>query len=387
MGENQRRYYLRQKEARIRLQQLKREDPQKYQELMDRVNAGEAVVHAMENPDNPKYTPRSWTPPVQAEQPDWAEQMKADLEYIAKRFTGTKEQMEQALEELEDVFQEGINEARSTAYEAAVQAIRDTLPVEQILTVQSQNGEFKLQGHPHTSLPKLIQVANLRIHVFLVGPTGSGKTTAAHQAAEALGLQYFERAMGPNTSEWDLTGFRNVNGVYVPGILRQPYEEGGFLMLDEMDNTNPSVLTSLNSALANDHYQFPDKLVEQHKDFVCIAAGNTYGSGADRLYVGRTQLDAATLDRFVIINWDYDENAEKAWAGVDMIEWVQYVQRVRAITNYHKMRVIVSPRASIYGAKLLRDGMAREDVEQMTIWKGMSVDDKTKVQRGLHNEM
>jgi cobaltochelatase CobS len=166
----------------------------------------------------------------------------------------------------------------------------------------------------------------------------------------------------------------------VPGILREPFENGGVLMLDEMDNSNPSVLTTLNSALENDLCTFPDKAVERHPDFICIAGGNTYGRGSDRLYVGRTQLDAATIDRFTFVDWDYDEEAEFDWAGRDEYRWIEYVQKVRHVAFEHQMRVVISPRASIKGAKALRGGMPIDAILDGVLWKGMARDDRSRLE-------
>jgi MoxR-like ATPase len=235
----------------------------------------------------------------------------------------------------------------------------------------------------HAQLPELIKAAGLGLNLFIVGPAGSGKTTAAMQVAESLARPYYEKTMGPNTSEWDIMGYKSPDGVYVPGALREPYETGGVLFLDELDNSNASVLTTINGALGNVHCQFPDKMVKRHENFLCIAAGNTYGRGADRLYVGRQQLDAATLDRFWVIDWNYDLKAELVWAGTDQTEWVKYVQDCRRVAEYNKMRVVISPRASIHGAIALRSGISRETVEASRLWAGMSADDKSRIKAGL----
>lgn len=220
--------------------------------------------------------------------------------------------------------------------------------------------EQESSDHEHKMQRELDRLVKIRpaLNIMLVGPAGGGKTTACRIAAERAGLAYSERSMGPATSQWDLLGFVSpTTGNYVPGILRGPFENGGVLALDEVDNSNPSVPTAWNSALANGHFTFPDNIeVAKHPEFVCVACANTYGRGADRLYVGRQQLDAATLDRFVVMEWDYDERAELDWAGADDIarEWVPFVQRVRARATALKMRVVISPRASIYGARMLR---------------------------------
>jgi len=122
---------------------------------------------------------------------------------------------------------------------------------------------------------------------------------------------------------------------------------------------------------------FPDGQVKRNEKFYCIAAANTYGQGADRQHVGRNQLDAASLDRFVFLDWKYDENLERKLAGNQ--EWSDYVQKVRRYIETQKIRHVVSPRASIYGAKLLAKGISREIVEQTILWKGIDEATKSKI--------
>ena len=235
----------------------------------------------------------------------------------------------------------------------------------------------------HVIVDELATWLGEAVHVFLVGPAGSGKTSAARAAADDLGLPYYEKSMGPQTSEWNLVGFVNpTNGQYIAGCLREPFENGGVLLLDEMDAANPGVLTTLNAALANGHYTFPDGVeVERHPDFRCVAAGNTFGGGESRVYVGRNQLDGASLDRFANVPMDYDEDAEFHWAGLDQRDWVSYVQRLRHAAQDAAMRVIISPRASIAGAKLLRAGkLDRATIADRLIFQKMSSDDKTRLQ-------
>lgn len=238
---------------------------------------------------------------------------------------------------------------------------------------------------PHKQTNTLLQVAALGINVMLVGPAGSGKTTAAGSVAELLNRRYFEMSCGPATSQWDLLGFVGADGAtYRPGFLREPYEGGGIAALDEIDSCNPAGLVAMNTIAANGHASFPDgSRVARHADFGLVACANTYGRGADRMYVGRSQLDAATLDRFAVIDWDYDEDAEIDWAGVDMAEWVGFVQTVRHIATDHRLRIVVSPRASINGARMLRAGMDRAVVAEMVLWKGMGADDRAKITANL----
>jgi MoxR-like ATPase len=96
------------------------------------------------------------------------------------------------------------------------------------------------------------------------------------------------------------------------------FENGGVFLFDEMDAADPSVLLVINAALANGKVPVPNRpekpIAERHADFVCIAAANTWGTGANREYVGRNPLDEATLDRFRIgtVPCDYVEAIERA---------------------------------------------------------------------------
>lgn len=228
----------------------------------------------------------------------------------------------------------------------------------------------------HKEFTTLLAVAQARIPAMLVGPAGSGKSTAGRQVAEALGLSFVTESCSPQMSKWDLMGFMGANGNYVAGVIRNAFEFGGVVLLDEVDASNPAVLVSVNllaSVAVGETVTFPDGAdVARHADFVLITGANTYGDGASDEYVGREQLDAATLDRFATITWDYDEDVEKIASG--NVEWAEYVIRVRAAAKAANVDLLVTPRASINGAALLAQGMPRRTVEALVIWKGLDAD-------------
>lgn len=225
-------------------------------------------------------------------------------------------------------------------------------------------------GLHHEKLPIVIQMLNAGLNVFMCGGAGSGKTTIAEQAAKALNLPFYFN--GALDSEYKLTGFIDAQGRVVSTAFRKAYSEGGVYLFDEVDASLPSALLAFNAALANGHSDFPDGCIKKHDNFRCVAAANTFGRGADRLYVGRNQLDAATMDRFCVINIDYDEKLERAIAT--NATWVRVVQKIRAAVYKLKIRHIVSPRASIYGSKLLETGMKQADVMDCVVWKGLDKD-------------
>lgn len=240
--------------------------------------------------------------------------------------------------------------------------------------VTPEQPEARDLGVQHRQFPLLLKALNARqsdghhLNVWLTGPAGSGKTTAALQAAKALSLEY--AFTGAIDTPYPLLGFVDAQGRTVRTPFREVYESGGVFLFDEYDGSHPSATLPFNAALANGHCAFPDRIVERHKDFVAIAAANTFGLGATAEYVGRNRLDAASLDRFVTIAWETDEALEMATAG--NAEWTRHVQAVRARAQAKGLKVIVSPRASYFGAALLAAGLERDVAEQLALRKGMT---------------
>lgn len=236
----------------------------------------------------------------------------------------------------------------------------------------------KVIGACHKLTEQIAQVCNLGIHQMLVGPAGGGKTTCCEKVAEILNLKFYPMSVGPQTTKSDLLGFIDAAGNYHTTPLREAFENGGLLLLDEVDAANAGVLTIINAMLANGYCSFPDGVKQRNENFRCICACNTYGRGADREYVGRNQLDAATLDRFAVVDFEYDDELERAIAGNNT--WVEKVQRYRKRAFELKMRVVISPRASIHGAKLIAAGMSEKLAEELTVWKGISAEIRSKIQ-------
>mgnify|MGYP003672520801 CR=1 FL=1 len=229
----------------------------------------------------------------------------------------------------------------------------------------------------HEAFPQILKAVQCNLNAMLIGPAGSGKTTVAEQIAKALRIPF--RFTGAVDSPYKLTGFMDANGKVVRTAFRETYENGGLFLFDEVDASSAGAMMAFNAALANGRSDFPDGVIERHKDFRCIAASNTFGRGADRIYVGRNALDGATLDRFVVVDFDYDEALEAALTGEDMVDWVHRVQAIRKAIFKLKLRFVVSPRASIFGSRLLRAGMPKKMVEEMVVWKGMEKEARAKI--------
>ena len=232
-----------------------------------------------------------------------------------------------------------------------------------------------IPGIKHKALATIIKMVSNKVNVMMVGPPGVGKTTIANQVAKAMSLPFYFN--GAIASEYKLAGFIDAQGKIVSTPFRKAFESGGVYLFDEVDASLPSALLAFNAALSNEMADFPDGRIERHKDFYCLAAANTYGLGADRMFVGRNQIDAATLDRFAVVDVDCDEEMEKLITQNDA--WFQRVVTIRKAVNSLKIRHIVSPRASYYGAALLAAGLPQNTVEESLIWRSMEGDTRKRV--------
>lgn len=170
---------------------------------------------------------------------------------------------------------------------------------------------------------------------YLYGPAGSGKNHVCEQIARELGLEfYYQNSI---TDEYKLIGFIDGSGKYHETEFYRAFTRGGVFMLDEMDASCPDTLVTLNAALANGYFTFPCGRVKMHPDFHCIAAGNTCGRGATEEYSGRSVLDAASLNRFMPVEFGYDCNIEKKLAGNDaeILEFVRDLRKSAAAAGIH----------------------------------------------------
>lgn len=265
---------------------------------------------------------------------------------------------------------------RYLARDEAQRVIARTPPIR--IQIDGPNGTTIIDGPVHYCTELVIRIAAIGHAVMMVGPAGCGKTTIAHHASKALQLPFFITSTINDVHE--LLGFVDGHGKYHDTPFRNAYEHGGVWVADEIDAWDAAALLAANSALANGFCAFPDRPepITRHNDFRMIATANTFGTGADRVYVGRNELDAASLDRFATIEVDYDLTLERMFAnGAD--QWLERVWEVRKIVNEKRIRHVVSSRAIIMGGAALNVGIAWDDVEAIYLFKGMSSKDREKV--------
>lgn len=210
---------------------------------------------------------------------------------------------------------------------------------------------------------RMIQLASQRVNIMLVGPSGCGKTYVCEHLAKAMRARtfgYISCSMGMSESQlsgWLLPVGTGGKFEYVASPFIDIYENGGLFVFDEIDAADPNVLVFLNTALAGEQFFLPQRyknpMVKRHKNFMCIAAANTFGHGADAMYVGRNQLDAATLDRFRVgmIMMDYSEAVERSISEPAVYDWAV---RIRRAIRKHGLRRVMSTRTIKEMTKMVR---------------------------------
>lgn len=235
---------------------------------------------------------------------------------------------------------------------------------EKVMHIQINDEELArpLSQRASASLPRLIANAKLGLYSLMVGPAGCGKTTAAYQVAESLGLQFGSVCLTAGASETWLFGRQTPTG-FVEGAFSKIYREGGVFLADEMDAADANLLLSINTALSHDTMLNPmnGEFIKRHPQFVFIGAANTNGKGSTHLYTGRSRLDAATLDRMVIVPVDYDQALEKELC--DNKKMYKFLQAVREALKNEGFDEFISTRSFIFCNRQFKAGISLEDIK------------------------
>ena len=236
----------------------------------------------------------------------------------------------------------------------------------------------------HNKFEEVIKVLSLRLHPLLVGPAGSGKNVILEQAAKALKLNFYY--VNDVTEEHKVMGFVDANGKFQQTQFFKAFTKGGLIMIDEMDNSHPSALLAINAALGTGYHQyltFPDGILyESNPDFYLAAAANTYGTGSDQIYCGRSSLDGASLNRFLPIFIDYDKNLEQNLVKNTSI--LNLFWQVRESINKNKIRHVISTRNIVNADRMLNSNMfTLNNIFDYTIIQSMSDDDLRMILKDL----
>jgi MoxR-like ATPase len=225
----------------------------------------------------------------------------------------------------------------------------------------------------HEVVPKVLSALQAGLHVYLSGIPGTGKTEIAGSVSRAMGLRLRVRSCYAQMTESKLFGFIDANGNYHRTSLRDSVEYGGVYCLDEMDNGNSNLTAALNALMSNPTMpiEFPDGEIERHPDFRIIATANTWGTGPTADFMGRNQMDKASMDRFCKIPVGIDDELESALTrriiNDDAAETIlSAIRSIRERIEARGLRILLSPRATFTVAKLMHAGWTMRDALMTT---------------------
>lgn len=259
-----------------------------------------------------------------------------------------------------------------------------------LIEVKRTDGStYKPDGAVHKQVHWLISlIADGEFIPYLYGAPGSGKSHAVKQVADALGLAFSTVSLSPQSTKTEIVGLKNpLSGEVFGTEALKRIEEGGVLFWDEFDNSHPVIQTTLNTLLAQGYMDVHGRMVNAHKDFRMVYAGNTAGRGGSRNHSNRMIVDGASRSRAYYILWEYDHALEDALVGAANVEakslWLPWVRDVRKYTGlpdapYYGI-VDCGMREALLGAHALRLGARMRDVADSVIFRGCPPDIKKNV--------
>ena len=236
----------------------------------------------------------------------------------------------------------------------------------------------------HKEFANAIAILGLGNNIALVGEAGSGKSHGAVDMARALDLDYVVESCHGKMQSFDLVGaISPTTGEYISTKLRDAYENGKVLILDEFDRSNTETTIALNGILAGDCYGFPDGMVTKHKDFKVIACQNTFGVGTSKVYASAKAMDGSTRTRFVPIEWNIDPKLELAICGdTEATRAVQAIRKNAKDNGYDQ--ILITPRQAITANQMIDTlGWNLKKAIQFTCLNGLAGDVQKRLLNGV----
>lgn len=228
----------------------------------------------------------------------------------------------------------------------------------------------QVSGRVHFQFETLIRKVKAD-HVFITGEPGVGKTRVTRQIAEAMGVPLVSVSADPLPQRFEvLGGVSPITGKTIEGAARDPWENGGVLLLDEIDLGHPSLTTTMNKLLDDDVFHFDREgggkvAIPRHPLFRCVATGNTYGLGGSLRFVGAQRMNAASVNRFTMFHMVCDEAmVEGLLNDVDPVTAAKVLpiwKQARANVQKYDLDEFVSPRCAIKTQKAMLEGLSVRD--------------------------
>jgi cobaltochelatase CobS len=174
--------------------------------------------------------------------------------------------------------------------------------------------------------------------VMLIGHTGAGKTSLIEQIAARSRQGVLRANMNGQTTVGDFVGFWSVKGgetLWVDGVLPTAMREGLWLIVDEIDFAEPSILAVLTAVLEPGGRlllkEKGNEIVAAHPSFRLFATANAVGAMSQfrHLYQGANLMNEAFLDRWRVYLVAYLSQQEEA----DVLETTLAPRLTRAMAE------------------------------------------------------
>lgn len=309
----------------------------------------------------------------------------AAKEAISKIENALREEMQKHMQREQQKMQQEKQQAKEELEQEIAAQVESLRPREILVKKEQADGTVETTTVPnaHPLLTEVLRRISAGIMNFLlVGPSGSGKTTLVRQVAEALSLPYSVTPWSAGLTEGSVLGRLTPDGKYLPSAYIIAFEQASVHNWDEIDAADPNVPICANSGIENGEIFLPARIGApracRHKQAYHFATANTWGIGADMLFVGRNQMDAAFKSRFAggMLYCDYSSDLETQL--VPEQSYREAFWNVRANVYQHKLRRIWGTRELIRGALLLRHGYGQSEVFRI-LATGWTPDELTKV--------
>ena len=302
--------------------------------------------------------------------------------------TTTNSAQGNGIEQVANIFASLQSEAYNKGYNKAQEeasAKIDTLQkeVEELKNQPKGTGttiNVTINGEKHTAHTErvvnpefefvLFLLSNRR-HVYLHGPTGTGKTEMAVMCAQSLGVDF--EYQNQVILRPDVQGFVDANGTYHDTPVIRAARDGKLLICDEIDGWSPNALLCLNGLLSQGFIDIPNYgRINAHPNFYVVACGNTNGLGATALFNSRNKLCESDRSRFKFVEIDYDPAVEKSIVGVHT-DILDFVNDLRKVCKETKITLTVDYRC-IKDLADMYDYPHTEKIIESCIFKGLKRD-------------
>ena len=185
-------------------------------------------------------------------------------------------------------------------------------------------------SHVHYLATKVCALVAVGQPVYMYGKPGVGKSTLAEQVAQMLGRKFGGAlSLTSGVTEAQLIGKTALNLVggkheYLSTPLVESVINGWNYHLDELDAADANCLLAINTLVANNYMYVEARMlagleprIDRHPECGITGGGNTLMLGATGQMAGRQAQDAASVDRWFIVEMGYDENIVARMIGAN----------------------------------------------------------------------